>query len=211
MSPVNVISEGWTDGTTVGLRIAAGGDTNVWPNSENSDCAMDITSNGSKFNVGIVIHASSLDTTAGYGSAILLPDNYNIEWYEYESLSKTAYITSQIYNDESPQGLVFAPSGLIYKNGNGNTMFLIQDNQNTVANYLYITSAVASSAPAIYAAGTDSNINIQIAPKGSGYTILGNPRFGTRTVDATASINGYITHTDSSGNTVYLATVTPTP
>jgi hypothetical protein len=168
---------------------------------------MDITGNGAKFNVGIVIHTGSLDTTAGGASAILLPDNYRMEWYEYESLTRTAFITAQVYNDDHPQSLVFGTGGLAYKNGDDETIFLMQDNQGTVVNYFYVTGAVADASPALYAAGTNDHINVRLIPKGAN----GHVQYGTRTADATATINGYVTRKDASGNLIYIATVTPTP
>jgi hypothetical protein len=163
---------------------------------------MDITGNGAKFNVGIVIHTGSLNTDAGGGSAILLPDNYRLEWYEYESLTRSAYITSQVYNDDHPQGLVFTTTGLAYKNGNDNTCFLMYDNQSTIVNYLYVNGAVSGGNPVLGAIGAGTDIDIILTPKGAGTV-----RFGTRTACSDTAINGYLTIKDSGGTTRKLAII----
>lgn len=75
-------------------------------------------------------------------------------------------------------------------------------NSNPV-NYLwaYGTNAAAGLA-VLSAAGADTNISIRLAPKGTGTV-----SFGTFTSNADAPVNGYITITDSSGNTRKLATI----
>jgi hypothetical protein len=52
------------------------------------------------------------------------------------------------------------------------------------------------------ALGADTNISIRLAPKGTGTV-----QFGTWTSNADAAVNGYVTITDSSGNTRKLATI----
>jgi hypothetical protein len=52
------------------------------------------------------------------------------------------------------------------------------------------------------AAGSDTNIDIALTPKGTGVL-----RFGTLTANADAPITGYITIKDSSGTTRKLAII----
>lgn len=65
-----------------------------------------------------------------------------------------------------------------------------------------VLGAIAGQAPIISAGGTDTNIDIRLAPKGTGSVWLGG-----WTSNADAAVNGYITVKDSSGNVRKLATI----
>jgi len=62
-------------------------------------------------------------------------------------------------------------------------------------NYLNVQGAVTTASPSITAAGSDTNIDITLTPKGTG-----NVRFGTYTAGILAQA-GYITIKDAAGNT----------
>jgi hypothetical protein len=69
-------------------------------------------------------------------------------------------------------------------------------------NYLEVVGAVTTASPAIQAAGSDTNIDLTLTPKGTG-----NVRFGTLTANADAPITGYITIKDAGGTTRKLAII----
>lgn len=70
----------------------------------------------------------------------------------------------------------------------------------SAVNYLYLTGAATGNAVTVSAAGSDSNIDFAITPKGTG-----NVRFGTHSAIAAETVTGYITIKDSAGNTRKLA------
>ena len=72
----------------------------------------------------------------------------------------------------------------------------------SAVNYLEANGAVTTAAPILSAAGSDTNIDLALTPKGTG-----NVRFGTLTANADAPITGYITIKDSSGTTRKLAII----
>ena len=72
---------------------------------------------------------------------------------------------------------------------------------NTV-NYVQINGSDSGRAPAILTNGTDTNIDLLLAPKGTGVV-----RFGTWTSNADVAINGYVTIKDASGTIRKLATI----
>ncbi len=72
----------------------------------------------------------------------------------------------------------------------------------SAVNYLEVVGAVTTASPAIQAAGSDTNIDVTLTPKGTG-----NVRFGTLTANADAPITGYITITDSGGTARKLAII----
>ena len=65
----------------------------------------------------------------------------------------------------------------------------------SAVNYLNVQGAVTTASPSITAAGSDTNIDLALTPKGTG-----NVRFGTYTAGILAQ-TGYITIKDAAGNT----------
>lgn len=70
-------------------------------------------------------------------------------------------------------------------------------------NYWGMTSAAAGSAPVISVLGSDTNIDLQLSPKGTGRV-----RFGTHTATADTAISGYIEILDAGGTVRRLAVIT---
>ena len=70
----------------------------------------------------------------------------------------------------------------------------------TAANYVSFTSATAGNPPTINAAGTDSNINLSLLPKGTGNLVLDN--FNWPTSDGS---NGWMLTTDGHKNLTFTA------
>jgi hypothetical protein len=72
----------------------------------------------------------------------------------------------------------------------------------SAVNYLNVIGAITTASPAIQAAGSDTNIDVTLTPKGTGVL-----RYGTLTANADAPITGYITIKDSGGTTRKLAVI----
>jgi hypothetical protein len=79
--------------------------------------------------------------------------------------------------------------------------FLIAHTASAV-NYLQVTGGATGNAATMSAAGSDTNIDLALTPKGTG-----NVRFGTLTANADAPITGYITIKDAGGTTRKLAII----
>jgi phosphotransferase system HPr-like phosphotransfer protein len=73
---------------------------------------------------------------------------------------------------------------------------------SSAVNYPTVSSSIASAAPIFGVAGTDTNIDLALTPKGTG-----NVRFGTYTADMTLVVQGYITIKDSGGTVRKLAVI----
>ena len=69
-------------------------------------------------------------------------------------------------------------------------------------NYVEVLGAITTASPALSAAGSDTNIDLTLTPKGTG-----DVRFGTLTANADAPITGYITIKDSGGTVRKLAII----
>jgi hypothetical protein len=72
----------------------------------------------------------------------------------------------------------------------------------SAVNFLQLTGAAAGASPTFSVAGTDTNIDLALTPKGTG-----NVRFGTRTASADAPVTGYLEIKDSGGTIRRLAII----
>lgn len=90
-----------------------------------------------------------------------------------------------------------------FTNGVVSEHFRIIHTAGTIVNYATVTGNVAGSAPIFSVAGTDTNINLTLTPKGTGRV-----QFGTHTATADTAISGYIEILDSGGTVRRLAVIT---
>jgi hypothetical protein len=72
----------------------------------------------------------------------------------------------------------------------------------SLVNYTRIVGSATGSQVLALAEGTDTNIDMELRPKGTGVL-----RFGTLTANADAAITGYVTIKDAAGNTRKLAVI----
>jgi hypothetical protein len=72
----------------------------------------------------------------------------------------------------------------------------------SAVNYPEFSATTAGNAVDMSAKGSDTNIDLQFTPKGTGVV-----KFGTWTSNADAAVNGYVTIKDAAGNTRKLATI----
>lgn len=70
-------------------------------------------------------------------------------------------------------------------------------------NHVEVTGAVTTASPAVSAAGSDTNINLKLTPKGTG-----SVQFGAHTASADTAVSGYVTIVDAGGTTRKLAVIT---
>jgi hypothetical protein len=92
---------------------------------------------------------------------------------------------------------------LFMVNGNGGVRIFSAASVASNANFIHVVSAIATAAPQVTAAGSDTDIDLTLTPKGTG-----NVRFGTLTASGDAAVSGYITIKDSAGNARKLAVIT---
>jgi uncharacterized protein YvpB len=72
----------------------------------------------------------------------------------------------------------------------------------SAVNYVDIVNAATNNAVIVRALGSDTNIDLQILPKGSGKV-----KFGIHSVVVAETVTGYITINDAAGNPRKLAVV----
>lgn len=145
------------------------------------------------FSNGIQIAENAIDPATQ--RAILLGGNsLKIRW-QTAAGSDIGYIGSTATTTAQSQSIDMSPFGTVIRNSVGQTVFQINNNNNAAtSNYLLLSAFATGSVPQIASAGTDANIDIQIAPKGTG-----NIWLGPFTAGAVAQ-TGYMTVKDSAGN-----------
>jgi hypothetical protein len=87
-------------------------------------------------------------------------------------------------------------SAINFLTNSGNQRQLQINHTASAVNYFALTGSAAGSAPAFSVAGTDTDIDLTLTPKGAG-----NVRFGSYTASALLAVAGYITIKDSGGTT----------
>jgi hypothetical protein len=90
----------------------------------------------------------------------------------------------------------------VFYTNNLNSVGLVISHTASAVNYLQVTGGATGNAATMSAAGSDTNIDLALTPKGTG-----NVRFGTLTANADAPITGYITIKDAGGTTRKLAII----
>ena len=91
---------------------------------------------------------------------------------------------------------------LFYTNNGANIQFQVLDRVSSV-NYCATRGGVAGSPPTLSVVGSDTNIDLELVPKGTGRV-----KYGTHTATADAPITGYIEIVDSGGTIRKLAVIT---
>jgi len=209
-SGVNSVSNPYdfTQAGVLGIWLAAGGDNTYGPASTNpSNTAIVIGSNSSTWNAGISFLATGLtgtDGTAGsstYATAIQLGRNHEISWIEPTNKTYGGKIRSRVTAQANRVMLDMLDNQIVFRGANENAMASITYTASSV-NYLSLASSATTSAPILQAAGTDTDIDVRILPKGAGVL-----RVGTHSAIAAETVTGYITIKDSAGNLRKIAVV----
>jgi hypothetical protein len=196
---------------TVALWLATGGEiTEVAGNTAGSvSAAIGIVRNDAQnrttcnFEKGIVFDSRALEGTtgtSGAGIAIAFSSCHYMNWYN-TSNNLTSSIGSEVQTAANGQRMAFTDSGILFSDVVGNTVqFQIYTTANS-ANRLAVSSVVAGQSPSVSAAGSDTNIDIALFPKGTGLV-----KYGTYTSTGDVACNGYIEIKDAAGNVRKLMT-----
>lgn len=190
-------------GMVMGLTVGSGADTTVHPTTFPATVAIRIEGLGNTFRSGIVFRDDALEAwTDTVKRAVLMPTGASVSWFDASNLEQLR-IHSSSSGAGNEQSVEFNNSGVSFKNDVGNPFLFINNGPAGGApNYLQITAVASGSAPSIASAGSDTNIDLTLTPKGTG-----NVRFGTLTANADAPVTGYITIKDAGGTARKLAVI----
>jgi hypothetical protein len=156
-----------------------------------------------KFKTGILFHNVAIDgadgTGSGIGQAIAFAPGHAMQWLNNSNQICAEIVSTAVNFTNTNLRMDFSDFGVLFQDrATGVNAFQIVKT-NSAANYLQAGSATATNAPTIGAAGSDTNIDIKLLPKGTGVV-----SFGSYTAGST-SVAGYITIKDAAGNTRKLA------
>lgn len=170
---------------TVSMAVQSGGEGAPYNNPSNppyptvaaSSAAMMIQSNGTTFDKGIVIRSAAISPTVGGGAgqtvAMEMPANNVIRWAYNATGEVGAWINSSVSSASTQMGLEFTDFGALFKNRAGAIYGQINLVPNAV-NYPRLSASTAGKPVQVAATGSDTNIDLQLAPKGTGRAIAPN-------------------------------------
>jgi hypothetical protein len=164
-TPGSPLSDGGAGipGTVASLWLASGGGhTGV----ADASFALGIKDNGARFLTGIVFGANALTSYGGFGYAMRLAKGHLIQWHD-ASDAAGPNIGSTVASATNSLSLQFQDGGATFLNAAGNAVASVQTVANAV-NGVALTPSVSGNAVALTAFGNDTNIGINLTPKGSG-------------------------------------------
>jgi hypothetical protein len=140
--------------------------------------------------------AIAMSSRANYGAGT----SHKINWYGSDG-NVSSFINGGNDTPSTRVGMSFFSNGINFINNSSESCFLINTGPSSV-NRVQVNASAASSPPIIEAAGSDTNIDLLIRPKGTA-----NIRIGTHAAITTETLSGYIEIKDSVGNVRKLAVV----
>lgn len=168
----------------VAVQIAAGAE---FAGTTSSSAAINIQNNGANYLRGIVFGYHSIagaDGTNGIAEVMSFGKGHSMQWWA--AAGKTSSILCEGTTVAAGIKMRFADNQMQLRNQNDKIVFqAFSDNAHV--NYPSLRSSGTNNAVQFLASGDDTNIDIQLFPKGSGAL-----RYGTFTAGAVTN-NGYIT------------------
>jgi len=158
------------------------------------------------WNRGIVIMADAITGTDGTigattnATAIAMARRHAIVWFAPDAVAG-ATIVSTVTDGDNAVVHQFIDNGVNWYGANGK-QFLRASHVASGVNYPAMSDATTGNPPFLSALGDDTNIDLQLSPKGTGVI-----RFGTHAVIGAKTVTGYITIRDAGGTLRNLAVV----
>lgn len=187
---------------TIGVQIAAGGKL---PSTGQASCsaAINIQENGSTFDRGIVFGSTSLsgcDGLTGAAPALTMAKGHQLQWF---SGAGTRTTTIESFTTTGAGGVIqrFVDHAVNLLNSASKPVHQVSWGPGTINFFSFRASGTGSPIQAV-AAGDDTNVDIQLVPKGTGKIWLGQ-----WTGQGDQAINGYIVVKDAAGNHRKIATL----
>lgn len=135
-------------------------------------------------------------------SKVASADSY---WDVVAPTSSTSAFLRLVNPTSQNRSVVIQSSGnsaLFLTTGTGNAFRAGTGTATAPVNFIYASGTDTTVGPEVGAAGSDTNIDLRFAPKGTG-----NIRFGTHAAISSETLTGYITIKDYAGNVRKLAVV----
>jgi hypothetical protein len=171
------------------------------------------SSQGSDTNINFAYTAKGTGNHDFYTSGTSFTQQFRIShtasavnYLQVQGNSTTNSPIVSVQGSDANIGLVVSSKGTarigFFTNNISSQQFVINHTASAV-NYLQVVGGATGAAPVLSALGSDTNIDLTLAPKGTG-----NVRFGTHTGTADTAVSGYIEIKDSGGTIRKLAVIT---
>ncbi len=179
---------------STGLLLAAGAGLSS-TGQYSPTCALWINDNTMPFQTGIVIGNQAIagvSGNVGHAPAVQLAKGHMIQWYASATVLSGNIFSSASQNTAVPQ-INLQNNGLVIESqATANSMLRVTIIDAAV-NYLQIEPSLTGNPVIVATTGTDANIDLQLAPLGTGLVWIGPYTAGSVTP------GGYIEVKDSSG------------
>jgi hypothetical protein len=164
-TPGSPLSDGGTGvpGTVASLWLASGG---AHTGVADASFALGIKDNGARFLTGIVFGANALTSYSGFGFAMRLAKGHLIQWHD-ASDAAGPNIGSTVATAANSISMQFQDGGVTFLNAAGAAVASVQQVASAV-NGVALTPSATGNAVALTAFGNDTNIGLNLTPKGSG-------------------------------------------
>jgi ribosomal protein S11 len=178
-----------------------------------ASCAIGIVQNDSQvvktafYEKGIVFHNTSIkgaDGTGGaaIGVAVAFASGHAMQWYNNSGQVVSELVCTGVGQSGNNYRLDFSDFGLLLQDrASGATVFQIEKTANGV-NGLGVRPGATGVPGELLAIGSDTNIDLQLRPKGGGLV-----KFGALTATTDAPITGYVEVKTNDGTTRRLAVI----
>jgi hypothetical protein len=152
---------------TVGAQLASGGGFpgTLFPTT----VGLNFQNNNATFDKGIVFGSNAItgDTgTSGSGIAIALGFGHTLQWYGAAATPTSSILSNGTTTANGIQQL-FSENSITFNNASGKSILSAQGVASGV-NGLQALGSVTTAPPQLVAIGSDTNIDLQLTPKGSG-------------------------------------------
>jgi hypothetical protein len=208
---------------TGALSVNTGGGEQVrisQPNADTNNGFLELRGSTTSTNGNYITASTNLYVSASSGNAIQFFSNgagntrqvqfahtaSAVNYVQVTGAATGAYSVISGQGSDTNTGLIFQVKGTAYyrfsTGGSSTNEQLRVLHTASTANRFELTGAAAGNAPVFSVAGSDTNIDIALTPKGTGKV-----RFGTFTADMTLVVQGYVEIKDSSGTIRKLAVI----
>lgn len=208
-APLSDGTSGTASGTTASLWLAAGGGHS---NASDASFAVGIKDNGARFQTGILFGANALTNYSGFSYAMRMPKGALLQWHDASDVVGPN-IGSTVATAANAMSMQFQDGGVLFLNPGASTIGFEIQSQIGAVNGLEVQPVVTGASPQIMAEGSDSNIGINLVPKGSGavYTPAGISAAslytsGNATISGTLAVSGAVAFSAAAGIPRMIAT-----
>ncbi|MEZ2417659.1 hypothetical protein [Luteibacter sp. RCC_6_2] len=192
-----------------GLQIACGAEMPA-AGQFDAGAAINIQSNPKSFKLGLNFGATSIVGTngvTGAGTAIAFARGHRMVWYNSAG-NITSVIDGSVSTASLGTQLRFTDSGASLADVNGNPIIQAGSGVSATANFLYVLGSTSGQGKVqLSGAGSDTNIDIKLTPKGTG-RVQFDYAVATATTPSAFSATRILAIKDSSGNQFYVPCAT---